>query len=105
MKHRFRQTTAMLLSALFAFACLSAQAAERWDMPMAYADGNFHTQNGKAFAEAVKIATGVWVGLSLIGVAWVGLSLFSSRPPGDAMITTSHVRCPAGRGGAGVDQG
>ena len=32
--------------------------AEKWDMPMAYADGNYHTQNGKAFAEAVKIATG-----------------------------------------------
>jgi TRAP-type C4-dicarboxylate transport system substrate-binding protein len=31
--------------------------AERWDMPMAYADSNFHTENGKAFAEAVKVAT------------------------------------------------
>ncbi len=27
-------------------------------MPMAYADSNFHTQNGKAFAEAVTLATG-----------------------------------------------
>ncbi len=33
-------------------------SAETWDMPMAYADSNFHTQNGKAFAEAVKVATG-----------------------------------------------
>ncbi len=33
-------------------------AAERWDMPMAYADGNFHTQNGKRFAECVAIGTG-----------------------------------------------
>ena len=32
--------------------------AEKWDMPMAYADSNFHTQNGKLFAEAVKVATG-----------------------------------------------
>lgn len=44
--------------ALLALSSWGAQAGERWDMPMAYADGNFHTQNGKAFAEAVKIATG-----------------------------------------------
>ncbi|MEZ5825249.1 MAG: TRAP transporter substrate-binding protein [Geminicoccaceae bacterium] len=33
-------------------------SAETWDMPMAYADGNFHTQNGKAFAECVGTGTG-----------------------------------------------
>ena len=32
--------------------------AEKWDMPMAYAESNYHTQNGKAFAEAVAVATG-----------------------------------------------
>ncbi len=32
--------------------------AQKWDMPMAYSDSNFHTQNGKTFAEAVRIATG-----------------------------------------------
>ncbi len=32
--------------------------AEQWEMPMAYADSNYHTQNGKAFAEAVRVATG-----------------------------------------------
>ena len=36
----------------------SAALAEKWDMPMAYSDSNFHTQNGKAFAEAVNVATG-----------------------------------------------
>ncbi len=30
----------------------------------------------------------VWVGLALMGVAWVGMELFTSRPAGDAMITT-----------------
>ena len=35
-----------------------AAHAEKWDMPMAYADSNYHTQNGKAFAEAVNVATG-----------------------------------------------
>jgi TRAP-type C4-dicarboxylate transport system substrate-binding protein len=33
-------------------------AAETWDMPMAYPDSNFHSQNGKAFAECVKSGTG-----------------------------------------------
>ncbi len=37
--------------------CSTAALAEKWDMPMAYSDSNFHTQNGKAFAEAVKVAT------------------------------------------------
>ena len=32
--------------------------AETWDMPMAYADSNFHTENGKAFAECVTEGTG-----------------------------------------------
>ena len=29
----------------------------------------------------------VWVGLALMGVAWVGMELFTSRPAGDAMVT------------------
>ena len=34
------------------------------------------------------LGTGVWVGLALMGVAWVGMELFTSRPVGDVMITT-----------------
>ncbi len=34
------------------------------------------------------LGSGIWVGLSLIGVALVGMELFTSRPPGDAMATT-----------------
>lgn len=34
------------------------------------------------------LGTGVWVGLALMGVAWVGMELFTSRPAGDTMITT-----------------
>ena len=51
----------MLAVTAVATAGLAAAApatAEKWDMPMAYADSNFHTQNGKAFAEAVSVATG-----------------------------------------------
>jgi len=36
----------------------AAAWADKWDMPMAYADSNFHTENGKAFAECVTGATG-----------------------------------------------
>jgi len=34
------------------------------------------------------LGSGVWVGLALLGVAFVGMELFTTRPPGDAMITT-----------------
>jgi C4-dicarboxylate transporter, DctM subunit len=34
------------------------------------------------------LGTGVWIGLSLAGVAWIAMELFSSRPAGDAMAVT-----------------
>ncbi len=34
------------------------------------------------------LGSGVWIGLALLGVAFVGMELFTSRPVGDAMITT-----------------
>ena len=34
------------------------------------------------------LASGVWVGLTLTGVAWLAVTLFSSRPAGDAMAVT-----------------
>jgi len=34
------------------------------------------------------LGTSVWIGLALMGVAWVGMELFTSRPAGDAMLTT-----------------
>jgi len=34
------------------------------------------------------LTSGVWVGLTLLGVAWLGMELFSSRPSGDAMAVT-----------------
>ena len=39
------------------------------------------------FVLFLLLGTGVWVGLALMGVAWVGVELFTSRPAGDAMIT------------------
>ena len=40
------------------------------------------------FVLFLLLGTGVWVGLALLGVAWVGMTLFTTRPAGDAMITT-----------------
>ena len=40
------------------------------------------------FAMFALLGGSVWVGLSLVGVAYIGMELFTSRPAGDAMITT-----------------
>jgi C4-dicarboxylate transporter DctM subunit len=34
------------------------------------------------------LGSGVWVGLALMGVAFVGMELFTNRPTGDIMLTT-----------------
>lgn len=36
----------------------------------------------------VLLGSGVWIGLALSGVAWLGMTLFASRPAGDAMAVT-----------------
>jgi len=70
-------------------------AAEKWDMPMAYTDSNFHTQNGKSFAEAISIATGGKLDIKVHG----GGSLFKGgeikravqtgqAPIGERMLST-----------------
>ena len=37
--------------------CGTAAMADKWDMPMAYADSNYHSQTGKEFAKCVTTAT------------------------------------------------
>ncbi|MCO5057810.1 MAG: TRAP transporter substrate-binding protein [Rhizobiaceae bacterium] len=44
-------------TALAAFTSTAA-LAEKWDMPLAYPAGNFHSQNAEAFATCVKEGTG-----------------------------------------------
>ena len=34
------------------------------------------------------LASGVWIGLTLSGVAWIGMQIFTSREAGDAMAVT-----------------
>ena len=36
----------------------------------------------------VLLGSGLWIGLSLLGVAWLGMQFFTSRPVGDAMAVT-----------------
>jgi len=40
------------------------------------------------FVLFLLLGTGVWVGLALMGVAWVGMEMFTTRPVGDVMLTT-----------------
>ncbi|MDR9486021.1 MAG: TRAP transporter large permease subunit [Sediminimonas sp.] len=39
------------------------------------------------FVLFLLLGSGVWVGLALMGVAWVGMELFTTRPVGDTMLT------------------
>ena len=34
------------------------------------------------------LASGLWIGIALLGVAWIGMELFTSRPVGDALAVT-----------------
>ncbi len=34
------------------------------------------------------LGSGIWIGLTLLGVGWIGMELFTSRPAGDAMAVT-----------------
>ena len=34
------------------------------------------------------LGSGLWIGISLLGVAWLGMQLFTARPVGDAMAVT-----------------
>ena len=36
----------------------------------------------------VLLGSGLWIGLSLLGVAYIGMELFTSRPVGDSMMLT-----------------
>ncbi|MEN2978782.1 TRAP transporter substrate-binding protein [Tistrella bauzanensis] len=63
---------AALVAGMVGFGGAAAQAAEAWDMPMAYPDGNFHTKLGREFAEMVKTDTNGEVAITVHG----GGSLF-----------------------------
>ncbi|CAA6822309.1 MAG: TRAP transporter solute receptor, unknown substrate 5, partial [uncultured Thiotrichaceae bacterium] len=44
--------------ATVSFGATHAQAAEKWDMPMAYSGSNFHSAVGAEFAKCITTGTG-----------------------------------------------
>ncbi|MDH3693298.1 MAG: TRAP transporter substrate-binding protein [Gammaproteobacteria bacterium] len=51
------KTITTLFAAGLVFSSLCVSAGEKWDMPLAYATTNYHSENATAFAEAVTAAT------------------------------------------------
>ena len=82
--------------AVSALALGSVAQAENWDMPMAYADSNFHSQNGKLFAEAVGVCTGgeltitVHAGGSLFGGADIKRAVQTGQAPIGERLLSAH---------------
>lgn len=58
MKHLRTSLAATAAAAALAAGLAAAQAGERWDMPLAYAATNYHSENATAFAKAVTEASG-----------------------------------------------
>lgn len=50
--------------------------------------GEIYTTLIFVFVLFALLGSSVWIGLALMGVAWFGMELFTTRPAGDAMITT-----------------
>lgn len=87
--------TTIGLAAGLALAAGAAQA-EQWDMPMAYAESNYHTQTGQAFAECVATATGgdieitVHASGSLFGGAEIKRAVQTGQAPIGERLLSAH---------------
>jgi TRAP-type C4-dicarboxylate transport system substrate-binding protein len=74
----------------------SVATAQNWDMPMAYSDSNFHSQNGKLFAEAVGVCTGgaltitVHAGGSLFSGADIKRAVQTGQAPIGERLLSAH---------------
>lgn len=74
----------------------TAQGAEKWNMPTAYGDANYHTQNAKLFAEAVGVCTGgklqivVHGGGSLIKGGEIKRAVQSGKAPIGERLLSAH---------------
>ena len=71
--------------------------AETWDMPMAYAASNFHTEHGVMFADKVREATGgeiditVHAGGSLFGGGDIKRAIQTAQVPIGERLMSSHA--------------
>lgn len=82
-----RKTARIILAAAMAVAPALLFAQAKWNMPTAYAEGNFHTQNIKQFAAEVKDATGSRVDI----VVHSGASLYK-MPEIKRAVQTGQVQ-------------
>ena len=86
----------ILGASVLAMSVAGTAHAENWDMPMAYADGNYHSQNGKLFAEAVGVCTGgaltitVHPGGSLFGGADIKRAIQTGQAPIGERFISAH---------------
>lgn len=97
MRHSFRKLAKAVAITSIAVTSTLAMAGEKWDMPMAYTDSNFHTMNGKSFAEAITIATGgeleikVHAGGSLFKGSEIKRAVQTGQAPIGERILSSHA--------------
>lgn len=89
---------ALLTTVALAAALTTVQAtAETWDMPMAYADSNYHTENGKQFAKDVEECTGgelkitVHGGGSLYGGGEIKRAVQTGQAPIGERLLSAHA--------------
>lgn len=86
-----------IMAAAFALGSAAGAVAETWDMPMAYPDSNFHSQNGKLFADAVNICTGgaleitVHAGGSLFGGGDIKRAVQTGQAPIGERLMSAHA--------------
>lgn len=90
-------TRMSLIAAAAAAFVAGAAAAENWDMPMAYPEGNFHSQNAKLFAETVAACTGgaltltTHPGGSLFGGADIKRAVQTGQAPIGERLISAHA--------------
>ncbi|MEM1162194.1 MAG: TRAP transporter substrate-binding protein [Pseudomonadota bacterium] len=86
----------LIAAALGAAVSVGAANAADWDMPMAYADSNYHSQNGKLFAQAVGVCTGgslsitVHAGGSLFGGGDIKRAVQTGQAPIGERLLSAH---------------
>ena len=87
---------ALVVAGALAGSVTLAQAADSWDMPTPYPDGNFHTQNVRAFTEDVKSMTGgaldiqVHSGASLFKMPEIKRAVRSGQAPIGEILLSAY---------------